>query len=87
MTPTPDHLRILDPFQTDGLGPHRLEIQTPGRSVRVEVRFSGEGQNVEATIATKEELTPEECAAMVAWCRSRWRAPARIARMIFRISP
>jgi hypothetical protein len=72
-------LRVDTASPTDGYGPGPHAIAVVGeRTVRASVTFGGDADDVEATVVARAELTPEECAAVIAWCRSRWSAPARI---------
>jgi hypothetical protein len=49
----------------DSPGPYMIEVVSPGRAMRATVTFKGDG----------------EISAVASWCRSRWRAPARIAKL------
>lgn len=58
---------------------------TEERSVGGTVTFTRVGAELDVTarIVTPETYTPEECAGVVAWVRSRWPPPASVVGISF----
>lgn len=82
--PPDDFLRITAELHDDPLGVHMLEVTTRERSMRVQASFRLDPDypdEVEATLHVSGEPSPDEMAGLLAWCRSRWRPPAWVARM------
>lgn len=72
----PIEIETASPTDGFGPGPHLIAV-VGARSVRATVSFAGEDE-IEASIVARVELTADECGAVIAWCRTRWSAPARI---------
>ena len=59
------HIETASSTDGFGAGPHPIAV-VGTRTVRGTVTFLGDGCDFEASIVARDELTPEECAALIA---------------------